>query len=416
MRRLGELEAPEVSARAMRKRLRDVPAAVPPPEPPTLRNGRTPPIGFDDPRDWRWFVGGLGRILIALGLLIFAFVAYQLWGTGIQYARAQDQLEQDFEEQLAALPTPTAGPVTTLAQVVPSSADDPTLSSVAPADTTAAASTEPASTEAPSASVVELPPLDLGDVLGKIEIPSIGVEDMIVAGVRQSDLDEGVGHYPYTPLPGETGNSAIAGHRTTHGQPFFDLDKLAPGDEIVVTTLAGRFVYSVTDSKVVDPNDFTVLLGDPAESKLTLTTCHPRYSQKKRLVIAAVLDRTESVATPAEITYADDALTPEAQADPAPADTIVGGDSGTVGDGGESGTVTLADQTADAFSNGWFSDPDAWPQIALWGSLLTLVALAATWLGRRTNNWIGAILGIFPFTFVLYFWFENVNRLLPPGL
>ena len=136
--------------------------------------------------------------------------------------------------------------------------------------------------------------LGLGDALGIIEIPKIGVDEIIVAGVRASDLDRGVGHYPYTPLPGNPGNVALAGHRTTHGQPFFNLDQLRPGDEVTVTTLQGRFVYDVVGSKVVDPSDFTVLLSDPGKSTLTLTTCHPRYSQKKRLVISAVLEAYKS--------------------------------------------------------------------------------------------------------------------------
>src|SRR5215207_9989485 len=59
-----------------------------------------------EPKDWRYFVGGAGKVLIALGLLMFGFVAYQLWGTGIETARAQNRLESNFEERLAELPRP----------------------------------------------------------------------------------------------------------------------------------------------------------------------------------------------------------------------------------------------------------------------------------------------------------------------
>ena len=74
----------------------------------------------------------------------------------------------------------------------------------------------------------------------------MGVDEIVVAGVGVDDLKKGPGHYPQTPLPGEHGNAAIAGHRTTYGAPFLDIDNLQPGDDVVATTYAGRFVYKVT--------------------------------------------------------------------------------------------------------------------------------------------------------------------------
>jgi hypothetical protein len=72
---------------------------------------------------------------------------------------------------------------------------------------------------------------------------------------------------------------------------------------------------------------------------------------------------------------------------------------------------------ASTFENRWFSDPDAYPQVALWGVLLSLVALGATWISRRTSrNLVGALVGVVPFVVVLYFFFENLNRLMPPSL
>ncbi len=330
--------------------------------------------------------------MISIGVLIFAFVAYQLWGTGIQYARAQNVLEDEFAEQLAQYSTapPTAGVIQTLPQVAPGS----TRSTTASPSTTAGA---PGPSLAPLA-------LGLGDLLGRIEIPAIGVEDYIVAGVRATDLTKGVGHYPYTPLPGSTGNSAIAGHRTTHGQPFFELDKLVEGDEIVVTTVQGTFVYAVSGSRVVEPTDFTVLFGSPDESVLTLTTCHPRYSQKKRLVVSAVLVPAKTVEGTATIEYTDDAVEESEAVSEIP------------GDDADGAPAVPAEATIDAFSDGWFSDPAAWPQIAMWGTALTAVALFATWVGNRTRKWLSVLLFISPFVVVLYFWFENVNRLLPPNL
>ena len=72
----------------------------------------------------------------------------------------------------------------------------------------------------------------------------MGLNRIVVEGATADALTKGPGHFPETPLPGQLGNAAIAGHRTTHLHPFFDIDKLQPGDEIVVTTLNGRYVYS----------------------------------------------------------------------------------------------------------------------------------------------------------------------------
>lgn len=405
--RLRHVQVPEVSARTMRRRLRDVPAALPPqpdgpdePAPRRRRAERAPLRGF------RGFLSIAGRVSTSLGVLCFAFAAYQLWGTGIQYARAQADLEDQFAEQLAAFSTVADPPgvVSTLPQIT-DPVDTTTGAVPASADpaTTAPATTASDAAAAPPGDSLELA---LGDLLGRIEIPAIGVDDYIVAGVRAKDLASGVGHYPYTPLPGSTGNSAIAGHRTTHGQPFFELDQLVAGDEIVVTTVQGRFVYTVTGSKVVEPTDFSVLFGSPDESVLTLTTCHPRYSQKKRLVVSAVLAEDRSTGGGATIEYTPDAVEEAEAAVELPAEAADPDDP----------TSVPAAQTIDAFSSGWFSDPAAWPHIAAWGVALSACALLATWFGRRTRNWISAPLFLAPFVVLLYFWFENVNRLLPPGL
>ena len=79
-------------------------------------------------------------------------------------------------------------------------------------------------------------------------IPAIGVDKIVVEGVSLADLKKGPGHYPETPLPGQEGNAAIAGHRTTYGAPFNRLDELEPGDEITVTTVQGEFTYEVTET------------------------------------------------------------------------------------------------------------------------------------------------------------------------
>jgi sortase A len=126
-----------------------------------------------------------------------------------------------------------------------------------------------------------------GDALTRLLIPTIKVDTVVVEGTGASALRAGAGHYPNTPLPGEEGNVAIAGHRTTYGKPFANLDRLAVGDEILLETPIGRHVYKVTRPPfVVANNDFTVISQTPGHT-LTLTTCHPKGSARQRLVVKA---------------------------------------------------------------------------------------------------------------------------------
>lgn len=215
----------------------------------------------------RRVISGVGKVLVTFGILLLLFVAYQLWGTGIYTARAQNQLEKDFQSQLAdAGVTPTTIPTRTTASTAPTATTTTTLPAVAAPD-----------------------PAD-GDVLAHLVIPKIGVDTYVVQGTTDGDLRKGPGHYPATPFPGQAGNSAIAGHRTTYGAPFGELDSLDAGDELQVTTVQGDFTYRVYDKVIVTPDTGEVLEADPAKpAVLTLTTCHPKYSAQQRLVIKAEL-------------------------------------------------------------------------------------------------------------------------------
>jgi sortase A len=127
----------------------------------------------------------------------------------------------------------------------------------------------------------------VGDSLTRIKIPAIDVDMVVVEGTTDSALQAGAGHYPNTPLPCEGGNVAIAGHRTTYGKPFANLDKLQPGDTVELDTPIGGCVYQVAkDPFVVEPTDISVLAATPART-LTLTTCTPKGSAAQRLVIQA---------------------------------------------------------------------------------------------------------------------------------
>ena len=129
--------------------------------------------------------------------------------------------------------------------------------------------------------------IETGDSLTRIKIPALGLDTVVVEGITPSALRAGAGHYPQTPLPCEGGNVSIAGHRTTYGRPFGNVDQLKPGDTIELTTPIGGCVYQVArDPWVVAPTEMSVL--DPtAERSLTLTTCHPKGSAAQRLIIRA---------------------------------------------------------------------------------------------------------------------------------
>ena len=127
-----------------------------------------------------------------------------------------------------------------------------------------------------------------------MEAPSIGLDWIVVSGVGTDELKKGPGHYPDTPLPGQAGNVGIAGHRTTYGAPFFDIDDLAAGDEVILTNTGGeRFVYRVTKQFIVSPSQYEVLAPTDG-SILTLTSCHPRYSASKRIIVRGELDQAQS--------------------------------------------------------------------------------------------------------------------------
>jgi sortase A len=130
--------------------------------------------------------------------------------------------------------------------------------------------------------------LDDGDAMGRIRIPEIGVSEVFVQGTGTSDLTKGPGHYPGTPLPGERGTVAIAGHRTTYGAPFRKVDKLDPGDRIDLRMPYGDFAYRVERTKIVPPTDLSVI-DRVDHDRLVLSACHPLYSAAQRIIVFARL-------------------------------------------------------------------------------------------------------------------------------
>lgn len=208
------------------------------------------------------FVRTVGRVLIAVGALMLLFVAYQLWGTDFIAERNQRKLEAQIEQSwdksaTEPSPPPPAGP-----------ALEPAGVAIGPP-------------QAP-------PKLELGSGVASIEIPAIDLRSVVVEGVSVEALKRGPGHLPSSAYPGQKGNVVISGHRSTYGAPFSQLDKVTLGDSIRVRTAKGSWAYRVVEKKIVAPDQVSVI-APTAQARLTLTTCHPRYSARQRLIVIGEL-------------------------------------------------------------------------------------------------------------------------------
>ena len=190
----------------------------------------------------RWF-----GIACLLGAAYFAgYVAWLLWGTGIQTQQAQDQLRPTVQTWVAdPQPVPVPG---TAPRVLP------------------------------------------GDAYAAIVIPSIGLDMIVVQGTDYESLKKGPGHYLDTADPWDgTGRVGIAGHRTTYLHPFFDLDQVQPGDAISLLTRYGRYDYEVTANFVLPEETAGKVLASTDDPTLVLTTCNPKYASSQRLIVTATL-------------------------------------------------------------------------------------------------------------------------------
>ncbi|MDQ1712314.1 MAG: sortase [Frankiaceae bacterium] len=143
--------------------------------------------------------------------------------------------------------------------------------------------------------------IKVGQGLTRLEIPTLKLKVLVVEGTTPAALKAGAGHYINSPLPGEAGNVAIAGHRTTYGRPFNRLDEMKTGDVVYLDTPFARYEYKTVASfdgqsnpHPVTPTTFSVVArpNDPAAHWLTLTTCHPKGSARQRLVLRLQLART----------------------------------------------------------------------------------------------------------------------------
>jgi sortase A len=136
--------------------------------------------------------------------------------------------------------------------------------------------------------------LKKGDPVGRIVLPTLHRKYVVVQGTDLGTLRKGPGHYPATPIPGQGGTVAIAGHRTTYLAPFRTVNKLKPGQEIDVEMPYGKFVYQVERVQIVAPTALWITHRVPGRERLVLSACHPLYSASKRIVVFARLSRAEA--------------------------------------------------------------------------------------------------------------------------
>ena len=132
----------------------------------------------------------------------------------------------------------------------------------------------------------------LPDVVGRLTILSANINHYVVFGATNKKLEYGPGYILGTSLPGSGGNFAIAGHRTTYGAPFGNLDRVQVGETIIFQTNTNQYKYKIVDLKIVSPDD-NYVLDNYGDDRITLTTCHPKFSAKQRLVVVGQLEKVE---------------------------------------------------------------------------------------------------------------------------
>jgi sortase A len=208
----------------------------------------------------RRLLRGTGWTFIGMGSFVLYFLVYQLVGTNAVTSRGQSDLRSELQQEWTAAP---AAPAKDPKKAVPKR-------------------------------------VARGKALAVMDIPKIELDNkVLVEGVGREELRKGPGHVPSTVLPGQDGTFGVSGHRTTYGAPFYRLNELAKGDTITVVTRQAIYTYTVSRTAIVRPTDTQVLDnvdgpdGKP-KATITLTTCHPRYSARQRLIVFGDLSDTSS--------------------------------------------------------------------------------------------------------------------------
>ncbi|MEU5213795.1 class E sortase [Streptomyces sp. NPDC020742] len=231
----------------------------------------------------------VAELAVTLGAVLLLLVVHQLWWTNRQAQHAARDEVAQMERQWR-----DTGPPGGAASPGP---DDPAV--------------RPGTGRSPSGSGRAAPhraaPPAPDRAYAVLRIPRLGVAAPIAEGTgKAAVLNKGyVGHYPHTAQPGRAGNVGLAGHRNTHGEPFRHLDRLRPGDTVLIDTADARYTYAVLRTLPgTTPGDGTVLAALPYSTVhpayrftapaayLTLTTCTPAYTSTYRLVVWGVLRST----------------------------------------------------------------------------------------------------------------------------
>jgi sortase A len=193
-----------------------------------------------------------GELMITFGLIVLLFAGYEVYGNSAKVQAEQNTLDDELAQQW----------------------NDPTV--------------------APSGPVGNAPAAPGKNLVGRLYIPKLDKEWVVVNGVRPQDIRYAPGHYPDTALPGKVGNFSVAGHRIK--KIFWRLDELGPGDVIGVETRDDWFVYKVTGHEIVKPSAVEVVAPvpdrpgqKPTKALLTLTTCNPKFNNYERLIVHAQL-------------------------------------------------------------------------------------------------------------------------------
>ena len=232
----------------------------------------------------------LTRIAVLVALLPFASSLAACGGDGGQAEAASPVLSGEAAPASAVVDDPSLVAPTTAA---PST----TMAPTPVAEATPATTVPPTVVE--TLPVPDPPPPPRADEpyveLGRLQIPKIGIDAVLLQGITLNTLDLGPGHWPGTALPGQVGNTVIAGHRTSHNKIFRDIDQLVPGDEVIFSTSDGDFVYLVRETTIVKP-DAMYIVEQTYEPTATLFACHPPGSTRERIVVH--LDLSTDPTTP----------------------------------------------------------------------------------------------------------------------
>lgn len=255
--------------------------------PPHADNERPAPAVPAPRRRWLTIATGVtGEVLVTAGILLGLFVVWQLFYTDILSGRTQHAAleDTDFAEDFRV------PPVTVIDGVV-NAADTEAPIELIPDELKVYSPTGAPITAEPAAP----------ETFGRLWVPRWGsdyVKPISQGTDREVTLDRlGIGHYQSTAMPGEVGNFAIAGHRTSYGKPFADVDTLIAGDALIVQTEEAWFVYRVTASQIVLPHQVEVIApvpnapgALPTTASITLTSCHPKFSAEKRFIVHGELE------------------------------------------------------------------------------------------------------------------------------